>query len=566
MTSDTGFDTGFATPIALDRDLFMRRLIASLGYLNEGLLGSDVAGAYITNVGLSMGAAIEAEYKRFWGIERPFTLDEYAHVIVDLKQKIQGNFSLVSKSTEKVVVRTTSCPFDAFVRQPPSLCFMTSAVFGGIAARNFGYAKVVLHKRIALGDDGCFVTVHLQRTPEAEASIGREYFPAVDGASQDIGEQLRLMDRLRALRSELGDMQSRWEEIIHGAAEAITVVRPDGRIEFANAQWRDLLGIEGAELAGNRFVSLVHPDDHDTVEQLHQRLIAGERLAGFPIRVLHRSGTWRDVLLSGGPIRDEVGHIQGTLLIARDVTHERQIERLKEEFLTAASHEIRTPITTVKGMTQLLLLTLERQESIDTADLRDRLNTLVQEVDRLALLSRDLLDVARLQSQQLRLALTRDDLNRIAHAAIARNRHRAFTSAGVMRLRFDGPAGLVPVMVDSDRLGQALDHLIANALKYSPPDSLVDVVVSRGDEVAQVRIVDRGIGIPEQDLAKVTAPFTRASNVSVANHPGLGLGLYLARVIVEAHQGRISLTSQPDRGTTALVTLPLAPDVTPINA
>ncbi len=562
MTSDTGF----ATPIALDRDLFMRRFIASLGHLNEGVLGSDVAGAYIMNVGLSMGAAIEAEYKRFWGIERPFTLNEYAHVIVDLKQKIQGNFSLVSKSAEKVVVRTTSSPSDAFVRQSPSLCFMTSAVFGGIAARNFGYAKVVLHKRIALGDDGCFVTVHIQRTSEAEASVGREYYPDVDGASPDIGEQLHLMDRLRTLRSELSDMQSRWEGIIHAAAEAITVVRLDGRIEFANAQWRDLLCIEGAELAGNRFVSLVHPDDQDTIEQLGQRLTAGERLAGFPPRGLHRSGAWRDVLLSGGPIRDEVGHIQATLIIARDVTHERQAERLKDEFLTAASPEIRTPIATVKGMTQLLLLTLERQEAIDKADLRDRLNTLVQEVDRLALLSRNLLDVVRLQGQQLHLAVARDDLNRITHAAVARNRHRAITSAGAMRLRCSTLTDPVPVMADSDRLGQALDHLIADALNYSPPDSIVDVVVARGDEVAQVRIIDRGIGLPEQDLTKVTAPFTRASNVSVANHPGLGLQLYLARVIVEAHDGRISLTSQPGRGTTALVTLPLAPDVTPINA
>src|ERR1051326_2245535 len=128
----------FHTPIPLDRDVFMRHLVTSLGFLNESILGSDLAGAYVMNVGLSMGAAIEAQYKQYWGLERPFTLEEYAHVIVDLKRKIQGNFSLVSQDPAKVVVRTTSCPFDALVRQSPSLCFMTSSVFGGIAARNFG--------------------------------------------------------------------------------------------------------------------------------------------------------------------------------------------------------------------------------------------------------------------------------------------------------------------------------------------------------------------------------------------------------------------------------------------
>src|SRR5579875_3142766 len=207
----------FTTPIPLDRDIFMRRLITSLGHLNEGILGSDLTGAYIMNVGLSMGDAIEEEYKRFWGIDRSFTLDEYAHVIVDLKQKIQGNFSLVSKDPQKVVVRTTSCPFDSLVHQSPSLCFMTSSVFGGIAARNFGYAKVVLHQRIALGDDGCYVSVYLQPTPEAEAAVGKEYFPEVERASPDIAQQLRLMDNVRRLQRELGEMHSRWEEVVRGA-------------------------------------------------------------------------------------------------------------------------------------------------------------------------------------------------------------------------------------------------------------------------------------------------------------------------------------------------------------
>lgn len=550
--------TAYVTPIALDRDLFMRRLIASLGHLNEGLLGSDVAGAYIMNVGLSMGAAIEAEYKRFWGIARSFTLDEYAHVIVDLKQKIQGNFSLVSKSNDKVVVRTTSCPFDAFVRQSPSLCFMTSAVFGGIAARNFGYAKVVLHRRIALGDDGCLVTVHLQRTPEAEASVGREYYPEADAASPDIGEQLRLLDRLRALRSELGGMQSRWEEIIHAAAEAIAVVNLEGRIEFANAQWRSLLGVEGAELVGSRFAAIVHPDDLTTAGQMCDRICAGERLAGIPVRTIHRSGAWREVLLSGGPVRDETGRIHGALLIARDVTAERRAERLRDEFLTAASHEMRTPIASIKGLAQLLLLTVDRQPKVDAADLRNRLRTLVQEVDRLALLGQSLLDASRLQSQQLHVNLHHEDLNQIVESSVTRHHALAITSTGAPRLRFTPATEAVPVLVDRERIGQALDHLLGNAIKYSAPDEPIDVAVSRSDTSAQVRVIDRGIGIPKQDAETIFAPFSRASNVSAAHYPGLGLGLYLARVIIEAHHGRITLASEPGRGTTALVTLPLA--------
>jgi PAS domain S-box-containing protein len=303
----------FSTPITLDRDTFMRRLIASLGHLNEGILGSDIAGAYVMNVGLSMGAAIEAEYKRFWQLDRAFTLDEYAHVIVDLKQKINGNFSLVSKDPTKVVVRTTSCPFDDFVRQSPSLCFMTSSVFGGIAARNFGYAKTVLHKRIALGDPGCYVTVYLQRTAEAEAAVGKEYAPDTEQASPDIAEQLRLMDNLRRLHRQLGETTSRWDELMRSAAEAVCVVAPTGLVGFANARWRELLGVEGNELVGGTLIRLSHPEDAARLDALLAQAMSGERASGQALRLRHRDTTWRELLVSVSPIRDETGVLSGVL-------------------------------------------------------------------------------------------------------------------------------------------------------------------------------------------------------------------------------------------------------------
>ncbi|MDQ4076628.1 MAG: PAS domain S-box protein, partial [Chloroflexota bacterium] len=387
----------FVTPIDLDRDTFMRQLISSLGHLNEAILGSDIAGAYIMNVGLSMGAAIEQEYKRFWQIDRPLTVDEYAHVIVDLKQKIKGNFSLVSKAHDRVVVRTTSCPFDDFVRRAPSLCFMTSSVFGGIAARNFGYAKVALHKRIALGDPGCYVTVYLQRTPEAEQAIGKEYFPNVDQASPDIAEQFRLMDSVSQLRQQLGETSSRWEELVRSAAEAICVIAPDHTIYFANARWRDLLGIEGGELVGTSMERLAHPEMQAEVRETIQQVLKGQRVTGLCWQLCHRDGTWRDALVSAGPVRDERGEVTGALAILHDITQEREAQRLKDDFLSTASHELRTPVTTIKAMTDLLLRKIEKDDTIQPAELTRRLEAIRREADRLAFLGVDLLDAARLQ-------------------------------------------------------------------------------------------------------------------------------------------------------------------------
>lgn len=549
---------GYVTPVSLDRDSFMRRLIASLGHLNEAVLGSDVAGAYIMNVGLSMGAAIEAEYKRFWQIERPFTLDEYAHVIVDLKQKIKGNFSLVSRDEERVVVRTTSCPFDAFVRESPSLCFMTSSVFGGIAARNFGWAKVVLHQRIALGDPGCYVTVYLKPTPEARAAIGREYTPEIDRASPDVAEQLRLMDSVRHLRRQLGETTSRWEEVVRGASEAICVMEPDRRVLFANGAWRDLLGVEASELVGNHVDHLVHPDDRAASDAAITRALGGERVASRACRIQHRDGSWRDALASTGPLRDEAGRIVGAIVLVHDVTHERDAQRLKDEFVSTASHELRTPVTTIKAIADLLLRGIARDGAVTTEDLARRLEMIRGEADRLALLANDLLDATRLGSGKLSVHPQVCDLAEIVREVVERRRAMQ-AGSGARVIALQPAAAPLPVAVDRARMEQVLANLLDNAIKYSPDGGEVVVALTADVDRARLTVSDRGIGIPEADLPNLFTPFYRGSNASTRNFGGLGLGLYVSRALVEAHGGEIAVEANQPRGTSVSILLPPAP-------
>lgn len=544
------------TPIALDRDTFMRRLIASLGLLNEGILGSDVAGAYIMNVGLSMGAAIEAEYKRFWELDRPFTVDEYTHVIVDLKQKINGNFSLVANDPTKVVVRTTSCPFDAFVRQSPSLCFMTSSVFGGIAARNFGYAKVVLHKRIALGDPGCYVTVHLQRTPEAEASVGKEYYPDIDQASPDIAEQLRLMDRVRRLHRQLSETTSQWEALVRGAAEAICVLTPDGTVHFANARWREVLGVEGEELVGSDLLRLAHPDDQDLLSRYVADATHGVRVMGRTYRLRHRNDTWRELLTSLSPLRDEAGVLIGVLGIFHDVTEEQTARRLKDHFLSMASHELRTPVTAIKGLTELLLRTLDARGTIDSAQLARRLGSIQREADRLAMLSMDLLDISRLHSGALPMHPETHDLTAIVAACVERQRD-LLGDDDRHHVALQQPTHPVLVRVEPIRLEQVMGNLLENAVKYSPDGGTIQVTTAVTGQRAQIHVSDLGIGIPAADLSKIFTPFFRGSNASSQTFMGLGLGLYLSKALIEAQGGTLMMHSVEGHGTTVTVTLPI---------
>jgi PAS domain S-box-containing protein len=545
----------FNTPIALDRDLFMRRLIASLGYLNEGILGSELTGAYILNVGLSMGAAIEEEYKRFWGITRAFTLNEYAHVIVDLKQKIGGNFSLVSKDASKVVVRTTSCPFDTLVRQSPSLCFMTSSVFGGIAARNFGYAKVVLHQRIALGDPGCYVTVHLQHTPEAEAALGKEYVPDLTQASPDIAEQLHLMEQVRQLRQQLGETTSRWEEVMQGASEAIGAFDREGRIMYANARWRDLLGIEGGEMVDTLFDHLVYKEDQAAMRQAFALVAKGKRVHGHVFRILHRDKSLRTVWMSMGAIRDDRGYIVGLLGIMRDITQEHEVQRIKDELLTTTAHELRTPITTIRGLTQVLLRGLEQGNVPTPETLAKRLQIIQRETDRLTRLGADLTDVTRLQTGALSLQRDYYDL-RVVLEALVEIQRDVLENQERWPLELHAPAEPLPVWIDRPRFEQVISNLLDNARKYSPEGGSILIETKRQGDIAQISITDSGIGIPQQELTQVFTAFFRASNASVHHFPGVGLGLYLCQSILQAHGGTITVTSQEGQGTTFLLLLP----------
>lgn len=164
-----------ALPIPLERDLFLRTLVRELAGVLEEVIGYAEASGYISLVGQNMGEWINALYRKELGTER-LTRSQVADVLVDLKARIQGEFSVAEQDDDRIVLENRHCPFGDKVLDRPSMCMMTSNVFGLIAAENLGYAKVVIEKSIANRDDGCRVVVYLKASPEAEALEGREYF------------------------------------------------------------------------------------------------------------------------------------------------------------------------------------------------------------------------------------------------------------------------------------------------------------------------------------------------------------------------------------------------------
>ncbi len=163
------------TDVTLDRDLFLRTLVRELSGTLQDVVGLDEAAGFISVVGQRMGDRINADYRRALGAEA-LSRPQVATVLVDLKRCIEGDFRVVSQDDDRIVLDNGRCPFGDKVLGRPSMCMMTSNVFGVIAAENLGQAKVELQDTIAAGAPRCRVVVHLRATPEAEEAEGREYF------------------------------------------------------------------------------------------------------------------------------------------------------------------------------------------------------------------------------------------------------------------------------------------------------------------------------------------------------------------------------------------------------
>jgi len=161
--------------IPLQRDVFLRTLLRHLAGTLQNVVGLEEASGFVSVVGQQIGDELNRTYKNALAVEN-LSREQVAHVLVDLKRRIEGDFHVIEQDDEKIVFGNRTCPFAEQVIGRPALCMMTSNVFGSIAADNLGYSKVVIEQAIALGDPGCRVVVHLKPTPEAEASQGREYF------------------------------------------------------------------------------------------------------------------------------------------------------------------------------------------------------------------------------------------------------------------------------------------------------------------------------------------------------------------------------------------------------
>jgi PAS domain S-box-containing protein len=372
---------------------------------------------------------------------------------------------------------------------------------------------------------------------------------------QDVTEQVRAKREIEALAQMMAERSARLDSILGSMTDGLWVFDANGAVVDVNQSALTMFGLgsrkEAIENASFTNFTIRYPDGRPVPppDLPQSRALRGQTVPDYLAMGRHLiTGKDVDISIAAAPI--ESNGIVGAVLVIRDITALQELDRKKDEFLSVASHELRTPLTTIKGYTQLLSQTVDELRSEERATY---LNAVLGEIDRMMGLISELLDVSRIETNRLQI-----HPQPIRWVEFLERRASAFRVQNPARsILFKPSVDDIVVHADPDRMRQVVDNLLSNAIKYSPDNSVVDVLVRMEDGCLLTTIADKGIGIPKDEIPRLFERFHRARNVSSRYYGGLGLGLYIAKAIVEAHKGSISIESEEGHGSQLTVKLPL---------
>jgi PAS domain S-box-containing protein len=382
--------------------------------------------------------------------------------------------------------------------------------------------------------------------------------PILDASGKVVGASKVVRDITQTKRMEREAF--RLAAIVESSDDAIVSKDLDGVIQTWNRGAERLFGYTAEEAIGQSIRIVIPEDRLGEEDEVLTRIRSGRSVEHFETVRRRKDGSAVDISLTVSPIRSDGGGIVGASKIARDISEQKRLRlvadeasRLKDEFLAVLSHELRTPLNTVLGYTRML----KREDKRMVGELRDRaLEALERNAESLSRLVNDVLDTSRIVTGKLRLALEHCSVNAIIGDAVDTIRPAAEAKGVDVRADVDGAP---TVLADRDRLQQVIWNLMSNAIKFTPAGGTVTVGAHKQNGAVTIRVKDTGIGISQEHLPYVFQRFWQAHTGASREFAGLGIGLALARHLVELHGGSIKVESQGvGRGAEFTVTLPSA--------
>jgi PAS domain S-box-containing protein len=371
--------------------------------------------------------------------------------------------------------------------------------------------------------------------------------------------QARRSMPVRQLGSPSGAQDQVFRSVWEHSGDAMALSDSQGVVTMANPAYYQLYGFAAADVLGHSFALIFPPEQRESaIEQYRAIFASNAPPPAYESTIRRVDGTER-VVESRIEFIESGGQRTAMLSTIRDITERKQIElqlhsaiRLRDQFLSIASHELKTPLTVLLGNSQML-----ERRATNNPNTQDRerraIRVIVDQARRLSTLISGLLDISRIEMGQLSIERTPLDLGKLALRVVEESQ------PSLDRHSIDISVDPEPLTVQGDalRLEQVLQNLIGNAIKYSPTGGTVVVRVEKCGEQACLSVSDQGIGIPHAALEHLFNRFYRAGNVDPDRISGVGIGLFVVKEIVTLHGGTVGVESVEGQGSRFTICLPL---------
>ncbi len=375
---------------------------------------------------------------------------------------------------------------------------------------------------------------------------------------QELNERLAASNIREQEVKEQSDQQAiELTTLLQSIPQAVSVFDATGKVILHNDAAVDLACVNGHpahSLAECEPIQLLRIDGTPLPREEWpvDRLLKGHDIIEEEYIVERADGSRRRMVATGRAVLDDGGKVRLAIIVSQDVTKLREAERNREDFVHMVSHDLRTPLTAVYGYAQLLERALERAGANERQ--MQSVEAILVGIRRMDAMIQDLVDSARLETRQLRLEIQPVAFGPFLRDLLLRSRQALQTS----RIDAQLPGDLPAILADPNRLERILTNLLSNALKYSPPETRVRVEATAVSGRVEVAVQDQGVGIAPEEIPHIFDRFYRTRSSANRRVDGLGLGLYITRMLVEAHNGRIWVESQPGKGSTFYFSLPIA--------
>jgi PAS domain S-box-containing protein len=367
---------------------------------------------------------------------------------------------------------------------------------------------------------------------------------------------MKMKDNLRRFTLEIEKSKEEFRQVADNAPAMIWMTDENKLCNFVNKGWLKFTGRKKEDELGYGWVEGMHPDDYPRCAEVFEDAFNERKVYSLEYRFRREDGAYRWLSERGAPRYSPDGKFEGYIGTCIDIHEMKVHEQRRDEFIKMASHELKTPVTSIKGYVQLLLDVYKHQlrnkPPLPAHAIETSLSTIDRQIVKLNRLMSELLDLSRIDSGKLELNMQHFNLNNLIAETVEDVQQ---TTKHHIHVQNNADC---KVFGDKDRIGQVTLNILTNAIKYSPRMNSIEVnIFQPTDSSVSVSITDYGIGIEKKDQEKIFERFYRVEGKTEQTYPGFGIGLFIASEIVQRHNGTIKVESKKGEGSTFTFTLPL---------